>query len=78
MEIEKMNQSKIYQLDFWQTEEESQIESMNKRIDAIHESSNKVRKAMFGRHGNLEKRIIDLEEKYEILVKNICQGRRNG
>lgn len=71
----QMNESKIFQLDFWKTEEESEIDALRERIDAVKASNDKVRKAMFGRHGDLNKRLTDLEERFAIIERNICHGR---
>jgi predicted nuclease with TOPRIM domain len=73
-----MNESKIFQLDFFKTEEESEIDALRERIEAVKVSNDKVRKAMFGRHGDLNKRLNDLEERFQILEKNICKGDNYG
>ena len=69
-----MNQSKIYQLDFFKSEEESEIDSLRDRIDSVKESNDKVRKKLFSENGKLTKRILDLEEKMNIIEKNLCKG----
>ena len=73
-----MNQSKIYQLDFFLTPEESQIEALNKRVDHIGDSTNKVRKSLFAKNGELVKRMTDIESRMQILEKYICQGGHYG
>jgi hypothetical protein len=67
-----MIESKIFQLDFWKTEEESEIEALRKEIGAVKTSSDKVRRSLFARNGELTKVVIDLQERLAILERNIC------
>jgi len=64
----------IYQLDFWKTEEESRLDSIVKNVEAVKQSSDKVRKGIYARHGELYKKYVDLEERFQILERNICHG----
>lgn len=73
-----MNESKIFQLDFWETPEQSEIASLRERIDAVKLSNDKVRRAMFGRHGDLTKRMLDLEERFNIIERALCRGDNDG
>lgn len=68
-----MIESKIFQLDFWKTEEESEIESLRKEIAAVKTSSDKVRRSLFARNGELAKIVIDLQERLMIIERNLCQ-----
>jgi hypothetical protein len=63
------------QLDFFQTVEETQVDKLIRIVDEIRLSSNKVRKAMFARDCEKEKRITDLENRLAILERNICRGK---
>ncbi len=67
-----MIESKIFQLDFFLTPEESEIESLRKQISAVKSSSDKVRRGLYARNGELTKMVIDLQERLAILEKNIC------
>lgn len=78
MEQKKMNQSKIFQLDLFLTEEQSEIASLRERIDAVETSTGKVRRSLFAKHGELNKKLLDLEERFSILERNICKGVNNG
>jgi hypothetical protein len=69
-----MNVSKIYQLDFFKTEEESEIEALRKEIAAVKTSSDKVRRSLFARNGELTKIVIDLQERLAVIERNICKG----
>lgn len=65
--------SLIYQLDFFKSEEECQFQALRKQLSDVKVSNDKVRKALFTRHGYLMKKIIQLEEWLKILERNICQ-----
>lgn len=78
MVIQKMNQSKIVQLDFFKSSEQSEIDSIRERVEAIGISSSKVRKSLYARNGELNKKMLDLETRMEIIEKNICKGNKNG
>jgi len=62
------------QLDLFRSDEESEIIAMNEKIKAIDASTNRVRKSLFARNGELTKRITELEEKMNIIERNICRG----
>jgi hypothetical protein len=68
-----MNESKIFQLDFFLTPEESEMEALRKEVKAIGDSSTKVRKKLFCENGKLNKRLTDLEDRYQILERALCQ-----
>jgi hypothetical protein len=68
-----MNVSKIYQLDFFKSEEESEIEALRKEIGAVKNSSDKVRRGLFARNGELTKIVNDLQQRLAIIERNICQ-----
>lgn len=62
------------QLDFWKSEEESELESLRKEIRAVKTSSDKVRRGLYARNGELTKLVLDLQERLAILERNICKG----
>jgi hypothetical protein len=45
---------------------------LREEMRLVKESSDKVRKAMFARHGELAKKYIEIHERLEILERNIC------
>lgn len=65
----------VVQFDFFKSEEESELEALGKRVEAIGVSSNKVRKSLYARNNELEKRCLELETRLEIIEKNICRGK---
>lgn len=64
----------LIQYDFFQTEEESEIECLRKQVEAISASSTKVRKGTYGKIGELTKLVNDLEERLAIIERNICRS----
>lgn len=63
-----------YQLDFFKTQEECEKEAMFEYIESIKISTDKVRKSLFAKNGELSKKIIDLELRLEIIERNICKS----
>lgn len=63
----------IIQYDFFRTEEEIEREEMMKRIQEIKDSTDKVRRGLFSRHGELFKKLNDVDERLSIIEKNICK-----
>lgn len=70
----KMNSSKIFQLDMFLSEEQSEIDSLRERIDAVDTSTGKVRRSLFAKNGEMSKKMNDLEERMVILERYICRG----
>ena len=64
--------SNIIQYDLFK-ERPSEVEELRIELAAVRESNNKVRKAMFARHGELAKLYINAIERLEIIERNICQ-----
>lgn len=62
------------QLDFFRTPEECEIIQLRGQIKDIEISTGKVRRALFARHGELAKITLDLENRLQILERNICKG----
>ncbi len=69
-----MNVSKIYQLDFFLTPEESEIKALRKEVKAISDSSTKVRKGTYSKIGELNKIVNDLHERLSLLEAHICRS----
>jgi hypothetical protein len=62
----------MLQLEFF--EDKTEVEMLNDKIDAVQESSDKVRKSLFARHAELAKKYIELHIRMEIIERNICRG----
>lgn len=57
------------QLEFFEKDE---VILMKKDLDILKQSHEKIRKAMFARHGELAKNYIDLINRLEIIERNLC------
>ena len=62
----------LIQLDFFEQEDTSILKA---RMDKCEESANKVRKSLFAKNGELTKKINELEERLNVLERNICNGK---
>ncbi len=60
----------MLQLDFFQDDD---LLRVNDRMEKLEESCSKVRKSQFAKIGDLNKRITSIEERMDILERNICQ-----
>jgi hypothetical protein len=56
-------------------EENTELAMLRREIESVDLSSNKVRKALFARHGELAKMYMDLHNRLEIIEANICKGK---
>jgi hypothetical protein len=61
----------MIQLDFFQTDEIVILKNENKKLK---ESLDKMRKALFARNGELEKKCNDSLSRLEIIERFICRG----
>lgn len=66
----------IIQLDFFKTEEQSEIEHLRKIVDDIKSSTDKVRKKLFAENGSLKKDMVELKSRLEIIEQNICHPQK--
>lgn len=66
--------STIVQYNFFETKEESEFKALENRVEEVDISCNKIRKALFARHGEMNKRQIDLEQRLEILERYLCSS----
>jgi len=66
--------SSFIQLDFFQTEEESEIDCLHQELEKMRQSNDKIRKALFARNGELVKMYMDVNDRLSIIEKNICKG----
>lgn len=60
------------QLMFW---EEDETLILRHELRKQRESNEKMRKALFARHGELAKNYMDLSDRMEIIERNICRNR---
>lgn len=63
--------TKVEQLEFF---EPTQEEILSNKIDAIKESTNKVRKKLFAQHGEILKVILEMKNDFEHIKRAICRG----
>jgi len=61
------------QFDLFDTPAESELQELRRLTKDAQDTSVKVRKALFARHGEMQKRIAELEERLEIIERNICK-----
>lgn len=59
----------MIQLEFFETDE---VQLLKQEVMTLKNSNEKVRRALFARHGELAKNYINLVSRLEILEKNIC------
>jgi hypothetical protein len=52
----------------------SEIDYLKDDVKNVRQSSDKVRKSLFARHGDLARKYAELSERMEILERNICRG----
>lgn len=74
----------MIQLNFFQSFEEQildenrflkeEVKKVALKTNATHASADKVRRALFARNNELQKRVDELEERLKIIEKNICKG----
>ena len=60
------------QLDFFETQQQSEIVALRKELSCVKSSTEKVRKGLFSRNGELQKKIDDLNNRLQIIERNIC------
>jgi len=63
------------QLDFWKSSEECEIDALRIQYAELKKSTEKVRKAMFARNGELTKRILELEDRIQYIERGLCYGK---
>lgn len=61
----------MLQLDFFQGDD---MLIMKDEIRKVRESSDKVRKSLFAKNGEITKQVYDISERLEILERFICRG----
>jgi hypothetical protein len=61
------------QLDLFK--EQDDIELYREEIRSLTKSQDKLRKAMFARHGELSKKYLELNDRFEVLERVLCKGK---
>ena len=61
----------IRQLEFFHTEK-TEIECLISDVQVVKESTDKVRKSLFARHGELARKYMELSERMQIIRKQDC------
>ncbi len=54
---------------------EDEVVTLRMEVQKYKETTDKMRKALFARHGELAKNYLDIHQRLEILERNICQGK---
>ncbi len=62
----------IQQLDLF--DEETEICLLRKEVQELKTSLDKVRKGIFAKHGDLAKMYMNVDQRMEIIERNICKG----
>ena len=60
------------QLDFLQTDEQSELEALKNELDFTYKRLESVRKGMYARLNEQSKDMEDLKNRLNIIEKNIC------
>jgi hypothetical protein len=61
------------QLEFF-VDEPSELDQIKCHVKEVRDSSDKVRKSMFARHSELARKYMELNERLQIIERNICRG----
>lgn len=63
----------MIQLDLFEKDE---VYLIRRELENVQETCNKVRKALFARHGELAKNYLELHQRLDVLERNICYEKR--
>lgn len=63
----------LIQLELFDIRSETDI--LQEEISELKKSQDKLRKALFARHGELAKKYLEIHNRLEILEMNICKGK---
>jgi len=61
----------MLQLELFETED---TERLRGEVERLKESNDRMRKALFARHGQLNKYYLDIIQRLDILERNICHN----
>lgn len=59
----------MLQLEFF---EKTETERLKEELERVIAMNDKLRKALFARHGELAKHYLDLSQRLDIIERNIC------
>ena len=62
----------MLQLDLFH--EYTDVEVLQMEIKTLRQSQDKMRKALFARHGDLAKKYCELQDRIDVMERNICKG----
>lgn len=62
------------QLDLFKLPIESEMDALRMEMASVRASTEKVRRAIFARNGELTKRMLDLESRLEHIERGLCYG----
>ena len=60
-----------YQLDLFETEK-SELDFLKAHVQDVKESTDKVRRGIYARHAELNRKYLELHERMQIIERNIC------
>ncbi len=60
----------MLQLEFFELDN---VERVAIEMDKLKESNDRLRKALFARHGQLAKNYLDLHNRLDVIERNICK-----
>ena len=61
----------MIQLDFFQEKTETDV--LRDQVQDLRKSQDKLRKALFARHGELGKKYIEIHDRMDVIERHICQ-----
>jgi len=64
----------MIQLDFFESPEQSEMKDMRDKIRGIHQSTEKVRKALFAKHGEVYKLVMDIDSRLQAIERGLCKS----
>ena len=56
-------------------ERPSEVDELRMQVKAYKESSDRVRRGIFAKHGDLVKRMMDIEGRMQAIEKGLCQSK---
>jgi len=54
-------------------ESPSEIDILENQVEELRKNQDKLRKALFARHGELAKKYLEIHDRLEIIERHICQ-----
>lgn len=50
------------------------LQFMKERVNGVEQTTEKTRKSLYARHSELAKKYVELNQRLEIIERNICRG----